>query len=61
MNLLDKALLKLGPLGSHAHYAHGYFTYPKLGIVTSFKTFLSTDGKLNYPARKIVNQSFHIC
>jgi glycine C-acetyltransferase len=30
MNLLDKALLKLGPLGSHAHYAHGYFTYPKL-------------------------------
>jgi glycine C-acetyltransferase len=30
MNLLEKNLLKLGPLGMHAHYAHGYFTYPKL-------------------------------
>ena len=30
MNLLEKNLLKLGPLGIHAHYAHGYFSYPKL-------------------------------
>ncbi|WPX22425.1 hypothetical protein [Mucilaginibacter sp. 5C4] len=30
MNLLEKALSKLGPLGSHAYYAHGYFAYPKL-------------------------------
>lgn len=30
MNLLEKNLLKLGPLGIHAHYAHGYFAYPKL-------------------------------
>ncbi len=30
MNLVEKALLKLGPLGSHAHYAHRYFTFPKL-------------------------------
>lgn len=30
MNLLEKNLLKLGPLGDHAHYAHGYFAYPKL-------------------------------
>ncbi|WP_214070136.1 aminotransferase class I/II-fold pyridoxal phosphate-dependent enzyme [Mucilaginibacter sp. dw_454] len=30
MNLLEKALSKLGPLGSHAHYAHGYFAYPRL-------------------------------
>lgn len=30
MNLLDKILSKLGPLGSHAHYAHGYFAYPRL-------------------------------
>lgn len=30
MNLIEKALLKLGPLGSHAHYAHGYFTFPRL-------------------------------
>jgi len=30
MNIIEKALLKLGPLGSHAHYAHGYFTFPRL-------------------------------
>lgn len=30
MNLLEKNLLKLGPLGDHAYYAHGYFAYPKL-------------------------------
>ncbi|WP_316839350.1 aminotransferase class I/II-fold pyridoxal phosphate-dependent enzyme [Pedobacter gandavensis] len=30
MNLLEKNLLKPGPLGEHAHYAHGYFAYPKL-------------------------------
>jgi glycine C-acetyltransferase len=30
MNLLEKALSKLGPLGSHAYYAHGYFAYPRL-------------------------------
>jgi glycine C-acetyltransferase len=30
MNLIQKALSKLGPLGDHAHYAHGYFTYPRL-------------------------------
>lgn len=30
MNLFEKSLSKLGPLGSHAYYAHGYFAYPKL-------------------------------
>ncbi|MFA6152133.1 MAG: aminotransferase class I/II-fold pyridoxal phosphate-dependent enzyme [Chitinophagaceae bacterium] len=30
MNLLEKVLQKLGPLGAHAHYAHGYFTFPRL-------------------------------
>ena len=30
MNLFKKVKSKLGPLGIHAHYAHGYFTYPKL-------------------------------
>lgn len=30
MNLIEKALSKPGPLGAHAHYAHGYFTFPKL-------------------------------
>ena len=40
MNLIKKALSKLGPLGAHAHYAHGYFTYPKLeGAIGSRMTF----------------------
>jgi len=43
MNIIEKALAKLGPLGVHAHYAHGYFTYPKLeGKIGSNMTF---DGK----------------
>ena len=30
MNILDKIELKKSPLGEHAHYAHGYYTFPKL-------------------------------
>lgn len=30
MNILDKIELKKGPLSEHAHYAHGYYTFPKL-------------------------------
>ena len=30
MNILEKLKLKKGPLGDHAHYAHGYYTFPKL-------------------------------
>lgn len=30
MNILDKLKNKKGPLGEHAHYAHGYYTFPKL-------------------------------
>jgi glycine C-acetyltransferase len=30
MNILEKLDLKKGPLGEHAHYAHGYYTFPKL-------------------------------
>lgn len=30
MKLLYKLKTKLGPLGDHAHYSHGYFTYPRL-------------------------------
>lgn len=30
MNILDKLKSKKGPLGEHAHYAHGYYTFPKL-------------------------------
>ncbi|MNS21027.1 8-amino-7-oxononanoate synthase [compost metagenome] len=30
MNILDKIKTRLGPLGEHAHYAHGYYAYPRL-------------------------------
>lgn len=30
MNILDKINTRLGPLGDHAHYAHGYYAYPRL-------------------------------
>lgn len=30
MDLFEKLLTNRGPLGSHSHYAHGYFAFPKL-------------------------------
>ncbi len=40
MKLLDKIKARLGPLGDHAHYAHGYYTYPKLeGDISNLMTF----------------------
>ena len=30
MDLFEKIAANRGPLGSHAHYAHGYFSFPKL-------------------------------
>ncbi|UOR06937.1 pyridoxal phosphate-dependent aminotransferase family protein [Hymenobacter aerilatus] len=30
MDLFNKIAANRGPLGSHSHYAHGYFTFPKL-------------------------------
>lgn len=40
MNLLEKLKTRLGPLGDHAHYAHGYYTYPRLeGEIGNLMTF----------------------
>lgn len=40
MNILDKIQTRLGPLGDHAHYAHGYFAYPRLeGEISNKMTF----------------------
>lgn len=40
MNILDKLKTRLGPLGDHAHYSHGYYTYPKLeGEISNNMTF----------------------
>ncbi|AMJ65627.1 aminotransferase class I/II-fold pyridoxal phosphate-dependent enzyme [Hymenobacter sp. PAMC 26628] len=30
MDIFDRIAANRGPLGSHSHYAHGYFTFPKL-------------------------------
>ena len=30
MDIFDRISANRGPLGSHSHYAHGYFTFPKL-------------------------------
>jgi glycine C-acetyltransferase len=30
VDLFEKIAANRGPLGSHSHYAHGYFTFPKL-------------------------------
>jgi len=43
MNILDKLQTRLGPLGNHAHYAHGYYAYPKLEGEISNK--MSFNGK----------------
>ncbi|MDX5349035.1 MAG: pyridoxal phosphate-dependent aminotransferase family protein [Hymenobacteraceae bacterium] len=40
MDLFEKFLANRGPLGSHSHYAHGYFTFPKLeGEIAPRMTF----------------------
>jgi len=40
MNILDKLQTRLGPLGDHAHYAHGYYAYPRLeGEISNKMTF----------------------
>lgn len=40
MKIIDKIKTRLGPLGNHAHYAHGYYTYPKLeGDISSNMRF----------------------
>jgi glycine C-acetyltransferase len=40
VDLFEKLLANRGPLGSHSHYAHGYFTFPKLeGEIAPRMTF----------------------
>ncbi|WP_181306218.1 aminotransferase class I/II-fold pyridoxal phosphate-dependent enzyme [Rufibacter sp. XAAS-G3-1] len=40
MDLFEKLLANRGPLGSQAHYAHGYFAFPKLeGEIAPRMTF----------------------
>jgi len=46
MNLIEKNLKKLGPLGSHAHYAHNYFTYPRLEGELGSRMFFNGKEKL---------------
>lgn len=46
MNLIEKAISKPGPLGSHAYYAHGYFTFPKLEGELGTKMFFQGEKRL---------------
>jgi glycine C-acetyltransferase len=46
MNLIEKNLQKLGPLGIHAHYSHGYFSYPKLEGKLGTEMFFNGEKKL---------------
>ena len=46
MNLIEKAISKPGPLGSHAYYAHGYFTFPKLEGELGTKMFFEGKKRL---------------
>lgn len=59
MNLLDKTLSKLGPLGSHAHYAHGYFAYPRLEGELGAKMFFNGKEKLVWSLNNYLGLANH--
>lgn len=59
MNLLEKTLSKLGPLGSHAHYAHGYFAYPKLEGELGTKMFFNGKEKLVWSLNNYLGLASH--
>jgi glycine C-acetyltransferase len=40
IDIFDKVLNNLGPIGSHAHYSHHYYSFPKLsGELGPYMTF----------------------
>lgn len=59
MNLLDKTLLRLGPLGTHAHYAHGYFAYPRLEGELGSKMFFNGKEKLLWSLNNYLGLANH--
>lgn len=59
MKLLDKLNTRLGPLGDHAHYSHGYFTYPKLEGEISNKMIFKGKEKLVWSLNNYLGLANH--
>lgn len=59
MKLLEKLNTRLGPLGDHAHYSHGYFTYPKLEGDISNKMMFKGKEKLVWSLNNYLGLANH--
>jgi len=59
MNILDKLQTRLGPLGEHAHYAHGYYAYPRLEGGISNKMMFNGKEKLVWSLNNYLGLANH--
>ncbi len=59
MNILDKLKTRLGPLGEHAHYSHGYYTYPRLEGEISNKMMFNGKEKLVWSLNNYLGLANH--
>nr|WP_294861999.1 aminotransferase class I/II-fold pyridoxal phosphate-dependent enzyme [uncultured Fluviicola sp.] len=59
MNLLEKLQTRLGPLGDHAHYSHGYYTYPRLEGEISNKMHFNGSEKLVWSLNNYLGLANH--
>lgn len=59
MNILDKLQTRLGPLGDHAHYAHGYYAYPILEGEISNKMIFNGKEKLVWSLNNYLGLANH--
>jgi glycine C-acetyltransferase len=59
MNILDKLQTRLGPLGDHAHYAHGYYAYPRLEGEISNKMIFNGKEKLVWSLNNYLGLANH--
>ena len=59
MTILDKLQTRLGPLGDHAHYAHGYYAYPRLEGEISNKMIFNGKEKLVWSLNNYLGLANH--
>ncbi|MBW8523779.1 aminotransferase class I/II-fold pyridoxal phosphate-dependent enzyme [Chryseobacterium chendengshani] len=59
MNIIDKIKTRLGPLGDHAHYAHGYYAYPRLEGQISNNMFFNRKKKLVWSLNNYLGLANH--
>ncbi|MCK0156532.1 aminotransferase class I/II-fold pyridoxal phosphate-dependent enzyme [Cellulophaga sp. F20128] len=59
MNILEKLETRLGPLGEHAHYAHGYYAYPRLEGEISNKMIFNGKEKLVWSLNNYLGLANH--